>query len=185
MVPEQCVGNASPASDFLDPLTPVAIQDYLLQIERDIFSISGSIYSEIAPRFWRYRLLKSELSLNRASLQTLVFAERSAIEIGENASRSWDSNLNEFKRHRGESFVTLTQDLSEPIYWRSGRNRQYAEAANRSYSQYLELRSTAAMFRLQRRVLWVTVLAAIAAILSLLANGEAIEKLWKASGLPR
>jgi hypothetical protein len=161
---------------FLEAISRVRIQLETLRIRvYQTLTRSGSVWKGI----------KGEMQLNDRLQKETMFVSRLALELED--AKPWLEGEISVVRELVQSSVrqsdkphNLADSLITSLNFHLDRVRKHLDLVAKTFGEYISRRNIAVMYRLQFRVLLLTIAATLAAILGALANWYQIEAAFRA-----
>lgn len=164
-------------------LPTITVLRFLESVEKNIEKLRRDVFQGMKsrPLFW-HRLgsyIKLADAVQRESMLLdrffMEFEQKKELvrhEMGEagNLKASGPASGSEGERNLRDVTVGAVGFFSE-------RLKQHASLVTNSFSQYLTIRNIDAMYRLQRKILWLTIIVVALTIVGLVANWEKLSKI--------
>ena len=169
----------------LDTFLPcIELIEFYETAKRNIEKLRQNVFISMKRRSFSWFKLNNLINLNNSVMYESMLQERISMEFEErkeairHAMAPYDDII-KIKLNIGDSGGQyLRETLIKGVMWRITRLRKHFSVMKNSFSEYLSVRNMEALFTLQRRILLLTVIIAIATIIGLAANIDSIKNVF-------
>lgn len=159
-------------------IAPHVLLDLLDEIDLEFRTLRRQVYRRLATNGY-FRSFRREIATIRRLAQESFLIDRLAVEFRDNekflkreAGEFSDLSNQELK---DSSPRRLVDDLFETIKWRIGLIQTHMQLVNKAFSDRLGVLNMEVTYRLQRRILWLTIVVTIATVI---ATWIGLEDYW-------